>query len=81
MHNRCFIIRSKEQQLQQATQWVEIIEPKSKEKMYANLDTGSCTWDPPEVRNLQLDKNVQSFNEIIYFTIYVYSFISRSVYL
>lgn len=42
MH-RCFVIRSKEQQ------WVEIIEPKSKEKMYANLETGSCTWDQPEV--------------------------------
>lgn len=46
MHHRCFIIRSKELQQQQ---WVEIIEPKSKEKMYANLETGSCTWDPPEV--------------------------------
>ena len=34
------------------TQWVEIIEPKSKEKMYANLQTGSCVWDAPEVRKL-----------------------------
>ncbi|KAG5673675.1 hypothetical protein PVAND_003701 [Polypedilum vanderplanki] len=38
--------RSKEQQQQQ--QWVEIIEPKSKEKMFANLETGSCTWDEPK---------------------------------
>jgi hypothetical protein len=35
---------------QSPTQWVEIIEPKSKEKMYANLQTGSCVWDAPEVR-------------------------------
>ncbi|CAO1428475.1 unnamed protein product [Diamesa hyperborea] len=28
--------------------WVEIIEPKSKERMYANLKTGTCVWDPPE---------------------------------
>lgn len=34
---------------QSPTQWVEIIEPKSKEKMYANLQTGSCVWDAPEV--------------------------------
>lgn len=39
---------AKEQQ--SPTQWVEIIEPKSKEKMYANLQTGSCVWDAPEVR-------------------------------
>lgn len=51
MMHRCFIIRSKEQH-QQSTQWVEIIEPKSKEKMYANLETGSCTWDAPEVNIL-----------------------------
>lgn len=31
--------------------WVEIIEPKSKERMYANLKTGTCVWDPPEVSN------------------------------
>lgn len=36
---------------QSPTQWVEIIEPKSKEKMYANLQTGNCVWDPPEVKN------------------------------
>ncbi|XP_055376859.1 uncharacterized protein LOC129609037 [Condylostylus longicornis] len=29
-------------------EWVEIIEPKTKEVMYANLTTGECVWDPPE---------------------------------
>ncbi|XP_050437362.1 rho GTPase-activating protein 39 isoform X2 [Adelges cooleyi] len=27
--------------------WVEIIEPKTKEYMYANLTTGECVWDAP----------------------------------
>lgn len=31
-------------------EWVEIIEPRTKEHMYANLTTGECVWDPPEVR-------------------------------
>lgn len=30
-------------------EWVEIIEPRTKEHMYANLTTGECVWDPPEV--------------------------------
>lgn len=38
------------------TQWVEIIEPKSKEKMYANLQTGSCVWDAPEVSHCEPPK-------------------------
>ena len=29
------------------TEWVEIIEPRTKEHMYANLTTGECVWDPP----------------------------------
>uniref|UniRef100_A0A182N9X2 Rho GTPase-activating protein 39 n=1 Tax=Anopheles dirus TaxID=7168 RepID=A0A182N9X2_9DIPT len=29
-------------------EWVEIIEPRTKEHMYANLTTGECVWDPPE---------------------------------
>lgn len=29
--------------------WVEIIEPKSRERMFANLNTGECVWDEPEV--------------------------------
>ncbi|XP_019635329.1 PREDICTED: LOW QUALITY PROTEIN: rho GTPase-activating protein 39-like [Branchiostoma belcheri] len=28
-------------------EWVEIIEPRTKEHMYANLITGECVWDPP----------------------------------
>ncbi|XP_014668112.1 PREDICTED: rho GTPase-activating protein 39-like [Priapulus caudatus] len=28
-------------------EWVEIIEPRTKQHMYANLTTGECTWDPP----------------------------------
>lgn len=30
-------------------EWVEIIEPRTREHMYANLTTGECVWDPPEV--------------------------------
>lgn len=29
------------------TEWVEIIEPRTGEHMYANLTTGECVWDPP----------------------------------
>uniref|UniRef100_A0A8D8VTW1 Rho GTPase-activating protein 39 n=1 Tax=Cacopsylla melanoneura TaxID=428564 RepID=A0A8D8VTW1_9HEMI len=28
-------------------EWVEIIEPKTQEHMYANLSTGECVWDLP----------------------------------
>jgi len=28
--------------------WVEIVEPRTHERMYANLHTGECLWDPPE---------------------------------
>jgi len=28
-------------------EWVEIIEPRTGEPMYANLITGECVWDPP----------------------------------
>lgn len=28
-------------------EWVEIIEPKSRERMFANLTTGECVWDAP----------------------------------
>ncbi|XP_063330756.1 rho GTPase-activating protein 39 isoform X1 [Pelmatolapia mariae] len=27
--------------------WVEILEPRSGERMYVNLTTGECGWDPP----------------------------------
>lgn len=29
------------------TEWVEIIEPRTGEHMYANLTSGECVWDPP----------------------------------
>ncbi|KRX60939.1 Rho GTPase-activating protein 39 [Trichinella sp. T9] len=28
-------------------EWVEIVEPQTREHMYANLITGECAWDPP----------------------------------
>lgn len=28
-------------------EWVEIVEPRTREHMYANLVTGECVWDPP----------------------------------
>ncbi|CAF5220427.1 unnamed protein product, partial [Rotaria magnacalcarata] len=28
-------------------EWVQIIEPKSKDSMYANLVTGECVWEAP----------------------------------
>ena len=28
-------------------EWVQIIEPKSKDVMYANLVTGECVWEAP----------------------------------
>ncbi|KAK3743840.1 hypothetical protein QZH41_002457 [Actinostola sp. cb2023] len=29
-------------------EWVEIIEPRTREPMYANLKSGQCLWEPPE---------------------------------
>uniref|UniRef100_A0A0N5AGR4 Rho GTPase-activating protein 39 n=1 Tax=Syphacia muris TaxID=451379 RepID=A0A0N5AGR4_9BILA len=28
-------------------EWVEIVEPQTKQQMYANLRTGECAWEPP----------------------------------
>ena len=28
-------------------EWVEILQPLTDEKMYANLSTGECAWDLP----------------------------------
>lgn len=28
-------------------EWVEVIEPRTHERRYANLVTGECVWDPP----------------------------------
>ncbi|XP_066602742.1 rho GTPase-activating protein 39 isoform X2 [Prorops nasuta] len=39
-------------------EWVEIIEPRTKEHMYANLTTGECVWDlPPGVPVKKTDNN------------------------
>ncbi|XP_052425568.1 rho GTPase-activating protein 39 isoform X1 [Carassius gibelio] len=38
--------------------WVEILEPRSQERMYVNLATGECGWDPPtDVPVRQADGN------------------------
>uniref|UniRef100_A0A8R1TN79 Rho GTPase-activating protein 39 n=1 Tax=Onchocerca volvulus TaxID=6282 RepID=A0A8R1TN79_ONCVO len=29
-------------------EWVEIVEPQTRQYMYANLRTGQCAWEPPE---------------------------------
>lgn len=28
-------------------EWVEIIEPKTQQRMFANMVTGECLWDAP----------------------------------
>jgi hypothetical protein len=28
-------------------EWVEILEPETKRKMYANVKTGDCLWEAP----------------------------------
>lgn len=35
-------------EMSERMEWVEIIEPRTKEHMYANLTTGECVWDPPK---------------------------------
>ncbi|XP_059836876.1 rho GTPase-activating protein 39-like isoform X2 [Hypanus sabinus] len=32
----------------ESSDWVEIIEPRTREHMYVNLVTGECGWDPPQ---------------------------------
>lgn len=41
-----------------SSDWVEIIEPRSRERMYVNLTTGECGWEPPpNLRVRQSDEN------------------------
>ncbi|KAM9296053.1 rho GTPase-activating protein 39-like [Gastrophryne carolinensis] len=41
-----------------SSDWVEIIEPRSRERMYVNLATGECGWEPPpDVNVRQSDEN------------------------
>uniref|UniRef100_H3BHK9 Rho GTPase-activating protein 39 n=1 Tax=Latimeria chalumnae TaxID=7897 RepID=H3BHK9_LATCH len=42
----------------ESSDWVEIIEPRSRERMYVNLGTGECGWEPPlDVKVRQSDEN------------------------
>ncbi|KAM4691342.1 rho GTPase-activating protein 39 [Rhinophrynus dorsalis] len=42
----------------ESSDWVEIIEPRSRERMYVNLSTGECGWEPPpDVQVRHSDKN------------------------
>lgn len=34
-------------------EWVEIVEPQSRQTMYANLVTGQCAWEPPPGANVK----------------------------
>jgi len=33
-------------------EWVEIVQPFTNEKMFANLSTGECSWEPPSGVNV-----------------------------
>ena len=35
------------------TEWVEIIEPRTQDHMFANLTTGECVWEPPAGVNVK----------------------------
>ncbi|XP_015263716.1 PREDICTED: rho GTPase-activating protein 39-like [Gekko japonicus] len=42
----------------ESSDWVEIIEPRSRERMYVNLTTGECGWEPPpNLKVRQSDEN------------------------
>lgn len=46
----CFSINSNESTDAGSTagvEWVEIIEPKTQQRMFANMVTGECLWDAP----------------------------------
>ncbi|CAD6184487.1 unnamed protein product [Caenorhabditis auriculariae] len=40
-------------------EWVEIVEPQTRQRMYANLVTGQCAWDAPEGANVKLTHDNQ----------------------
>ncbi|CAD5209661.1 unnamed protein product [Bursaphelenchus xylophilus] len=35
------------------SEWIEIVEPKTRQRMYANLVTGTCLWEPPAGVNVK----------------------------
>eukprot|EP00800_Vazella_pourtalesii_P000816 TRINITY_DN1069_c0_g4_i1.p1 TRINITY_DN1069_c0_g4~~TRINITY_DN1069_c0_g4_i1.p1 ORF type:complete len:391 (+),score=101.85 TRINITY_DN1069_c0_g4_i1:70-1242(+) len=39
--------------------WIEIVEPKSNKKMYANMETGETTWRPPPDMNYKQSNDNQ----------------------
>ena len=43
-------------------EWVEIVEPRTKERMYANLVTGECVWDPPANVPIKLSTDYQWYD-------------------
>ncbi|XP_043946099.1 rho GTPase-activating protein 39-like [Protopterus annectens] len=44
--------------MDERSDWVEILEPRSRERMYINLESGQCGWEPPpNVKIRQADKN------------------------
>uniref|UniRef100_A0AC34R879 Rho-GAP domain-containing protein n=2 Tax=Panagrolaimus sp. JU765 TaxID=591449 RepID=A0AC34R879_9BILA len=43
----------------QPTEWIEIIDPKSRQRMFANLVTGHCAWEPPPGVNVKRMKENQ----------------------
>ena len=43
----CFSTNNDAIDAEAAVQWVEIIEPKTQQRMFANMLTGECLWDAP----------------------------------
>ena len=60
------------------TEWVEIIEPRSGEHMYANLTTGECVWDPPvgvAVKKTNDNQWWELFDQVRYNYLYINFFL------
>ena len=59
------------------TEWVEIIEPRSGEHMYANLTSGECVWDPPvgvAVKKTNDNQWWELFDQVSFFLILFFKF-------
>lgn len=48
LHNFVLLKYAKAMILLHRQEWVEIIEPRTNEPMYANLKSGQCLWEPPK---------------------------------
>jgi len=44
--------------------WVQIVEPLSRDFIYINLVTGECLWDPPKDTGLYVALSLQQFTFI-----------------